>query len=165
MLQNMPLVGLLPAFNTGKVTQSRKQHVYFRSIVSMLRQTLFELWNCCIFIVKQWQSKIFEVLGSTWIFSESRERNLKNTYYTPDELLKMYWCYFYVSPKAVVPRLFSFKVHFRKNINYLAYFEHLNKKFIWICNIFISLRKIKTILLKFPGHLVYLRLYDKILFE
>ena len=76
----MPLVGLLTAINTGKVAQSRKQYIHFMSVAIMLQQTLFELWNCYFFIVKQWQSKIFELLGSTCIFSASRERNLKNTF-------------------------------------------------------------------------------------
>jgi len=40
-------LGLLTAFNTGEVTRSRKQREYFRSIISMLRQTLYETATSC----------------------------------------------------------------------------------------------------------------------
>jgi len=59
------------------------------------------------------------------------------------------------------PNFFLSRRNLEKNRIYLAHFEHLNKKFVWICNFFVSYRKIKTILLKLLGYLVYLRLYDK----
>ena len=62
----------------------------------------------------------------------------------------------------MVSKLFSFKAHFRKKQKSFGALRTFEKKFIWFCNFFISLRKIKTIVLKFPGNLVYLRLYDKI---
>jgi len=40
-------LGLLAAFNTGKVARSRKQQEYVRSIVSMLRQILHKTATSC----------------------------------------------------------------------------------------------------------------------
>ena len=45
-------VGLLTAFNTGKVTRGRKQQKYLRSIVSVLQQTLYETITSCERVTK-----------------------------------------------------------------------------------------------------------------
>jgi len=46
-------LGLLTAFNTGKVTRGRKQQEYLRSIVSVLQQTLYETATSCEIVTKQ----------------------------------------------------------------------------------------------------------------
>jgi len=79
MLQNMSFLNLLTAFNTREVVKSSMNiwglSVCYGKHYMKLRQ-----------LVKEWQSKIFEVLGSAWIFCETRAKKIREKTFGGTEL-------------------------------------------------------------------------------
>jgi len=84
-------LGLLTAFNTGKVARGRKQQKYLRSIVSVLQQTLYETATSCERVTKQNRQSVRKHLDFFLRLERKRwERNTATfTNYAPNILLKL----------------------------------------------------------------------------